>query len=791
MVKKKETKKQNIYVAFRFHVNFYHSYRNDTLTENGIGKDVRVISHIIQSLNVMNAKGIDCKGAWDIENYYSLEKIMPERCPELIEKLKDRKRQGDEIEAMSYNNGLLTALNNEECEYVLKNMIKNDEGSGLSDIFGNFAPIIRPQECMMSPSLISMMRSVGLTAVSLFYSSVPFTSFTNFISPLSTKDRYNPIIYKNPNTDEKITVIPCVNNGDIMSMGGITNYIKNMKRKQRLENTGDLLLLIDMDADDEFWFGYVSKIFYNDRKMGKLTKGGIYHMIEAAARIKGVKFTTPYEYLKTHSPTFEVAIPLDLADGSYDGYSSWAEKWENTEVWKYIERARYYSYLASNCAKEKKIDEPIEISQSLKKRVLALSTTHFGLSAPVVNSIRVNTAKNYSLESLELAKNALKKVLGEENKNEVLIDNPYIYMNDDINGLLFMERGKESVKYVANGKVLSSFTHPLFNKDCIILKKGVEKMDIVTIPSEESTVIQSNFKSVENDTIKVSLLPSGAFKIIYKGESFVKRCMRPIIKYKRNLYRGEMIKSCSYNMGEAHILKVFGEIKLPGTSKTSYEYSITLVNGLSVCYFDGKIDYPDTKAHGCKKMEGKLQRTFDDRYVEVMPFEIYPEFTATDEAPFVVSKHNFFGEQFKFNIDFGTTTNNRKLDSFNNAITCGYIAVGNGDKGLLISQNVNKDTNFAFCPMKVGYKLGDYSLRLNPFGTYFGSQMRNALSKVGFGTMLAIKTGVQYKSLAPSYAGKQSEVSLMIAPFYGQTPSDSLIKTAYLHAYPPIDKNVL
>jgi hypothetical protein len=37
-----------IFLAFRFHTNFYHSYRGDTPDEFGFGKDIRIIRKIIE-----------------------------------------------------------------------------------------------------------------------------------------------------------------------------------------------------------------------------------------------------------------------------------------------------------------------------------------------------------------------------------------------------------------------------------------------------------------------------------------------------------------------------------------------------------------------------------------------------------------------------------------------------------------------------------------------------------------------------------------------------------------------
>ena len=43
-----------IHLAFRFHGNFYHSYRGDTPDERGFGKDIRIVRHILRELDSVN-----------------------------------------------------------------------------------------------------------------------------------------------------------------------------------------------------------------------------------------------------------------------------------------------------------------------------------------------------------------------------------------------------------------------------------------------------------------------------------------------------------------------------------------------------------------------------------------------------------------------------------------------------------------------------------------------------------------------------------------------------------------
>ena len=92
-----------IHIAFGFHVNCYHSYRGDTNDEQGFGSDLRIIRKIIGTLDKLNSDGIPVKGTWDSENFFSLEQILPEYAPDIIEGMKRRVNEnGDENIIMGY-----------------------------------------------------------------------------------------------------------------------------------------------------------------------------------------------------------------------------------------------------------------------------------------------------------------------------------------------------------------------------------------------------------------------------------------------------------------------------------------------------------------------------------------------------------------------------------------------------------------------------------------------------------------------------------------------------------------
>ena len=141
-----------IHVAYGFHVNCYHSYRGDTNDNLGFGSDIRIIRKILDVLTEFNEKGIPVKGTWDTENFFSLQKILPEYAPDIIEKMKERvKKYGDENIIMGFNNGALSAMTEEEFCESIKLAVTNKHSSGLEDIFGECEKIVRPRRLCLPP----------------------------------------------------------------------------------------------------------------------------------------------------------------------------------------------------------------------------------------------------------------------------------------------------------------------------------------------------------------------------------------------------------------------------------------------------------------------------------------------------------------------------------------------------------------------------------------------------------------------------------------------------------------
>ena len=786
----KSTSDVSIYVAFRFHVNFYHSYRDDSTGLNGIGQDMRIIKYILDILDKHNAEGTEIKGTWDIENYYSLEQLMKEHCPELVERIKERSDKGlDEIEIMSYNNGLVSAHTEEEFYSMMEHTYSNDQGSGLKDIFGKYAPIVRSQECMMTPGLVNLYKKMGVEAITMFYSCIPFNGFSNFVPLLPTEKRYNPLWYKPPGRDDRIILMPCVNPADVYDNYGYKSLLKRLRHEQlNMDKPCDLILTVDMDADDLYWEGYLNTALSYDilKRKTPVMQGGLNIFINKLKKIPYVKFTTPYEYLKSHKPVSVVEFGQDTMDGSFDGFSPWSDKLENAKLWSGIERSRTLAeYARAVSGYDKAIDT--EIKSVMKTRILTLSTTHFGLSTPVMCKPRLLQA----FDKVQLSLSDSERILSaaKEGKNELAAYFPKkYYKGEGRKSGLIRVNGEEDIK----GKGIKAvFKREVFgNVETDAIYSGTdEKVIFGGESSIKSFSLKVDDKSIDNGIIRLQTGDKG-LELYYNGKrwtedsSFLTKVNYngKIVTPENVEFKTELIK------GSAAIMTETGKLVIDSEEGKTAEYikKYTVAADLPYLYADVDISYPMTRDYGVnKKKAAKLKRGYDLRWKEIMPLEIIPAFRGKAGAPIRVHKHNFFGDLSYFDYNYGTFSENDEIDSSNNALTCGFVAFTCDKKGILLAQSVAADNKFAFCPIRIRKDESDDKIFLNPFGSYTGNQLKYAAAYSGLSMGFTLKQAAQVRPCATSYRGGRQQFSLMVAPFTGQKPDDRLINDAIMHAYPP------
>lgn len=735
-----------IHIGFGFHVNLYHSFRGDSNDDMGFGGDIRVIRKIIEVLNGFNGSGVMVKGTWDFENAYSLENILPQYAPDIIEDVRDRvKNHGDEIILMSYNNGLVSCMDHEEFITSIKWSISNPFKSGIKDIFGDYAPMVRPQEMMFSPSNIFLYNKLGIEALCLYYSGVPFDSFRTIIPLLPEENAFNPLSYQY--NGEKIIIMPAISHSDLVDYGGLRSLVERLHRKQiHGEIKTDVMIFINLDADALLWYGIQLPFPANRLPL----TGGLQGLIKVVAELDYIVFDTPYNYIKTHPPLKTISFQQDIADGMFDGYASWAEKPFNQLIWTRIERARITagkSQWLANQFKDKK--KAVEAKKLLEKafcdRLYLMSTTHFGLAAPLINKDREKKALQLSSKMLEkeskawkefqkiwLAENSLfLKSYGKpipENKSVIPL---IVYRSDSREAFISMTVSlKKGVAFDTacltlrdqeGRSVEGAFLDTSWHEDGSFAEVqvyafpcGIKPFRLEMVVKDKCSNKPYNWKIFVNERrlsgegIDVicdgaNIIEVAAFGTKIGGKDF----FRSYIKY----YHGVIGTEYDFRVQAKELLmpgrggriagyRFYGSVELPGQLKQgSFIMDLYIVEGIPALMVRMDIQYPYTQEKDVISNEvAVLGRFCDSNWVEVAPIQIRPQMS---EKAYIL-KQNYQGDLNRYCVDDFMKANERNtiLDSFNNHITAGFVGITDGETGLAVAVDRTRLNSMAFCPCR-------------------------------------------------------------------------------------------
>lgn len=748
-----------IHIAYGFHVNCYHSYRGDTNDNLGFGSDIRIINKILDILTDFNERGIPVKGTWDSENFFSLQKILPEYAPEIMEKMKDRvARYGDENIIMGYNNGALSAMTEDEFCASIELAVTNEAGSGLKDIFGEYEKIVRPQEVMFTPSQVSLYNKLGVKALCLYYSCVPFDAFRTIVPRLSDEYAFNPIKYTYKN--ESMTIIPTYSNSDVCDAGTLRAWVKDLRKKQEkgLINR-DLLIFINMDADAIFW---------ETMDLGPLTgkianTDGIKGLVEEVADLPYVVFDTVGGYLRNHSIVGEVDFTHDTADGNFTGYASWSEKPFNRRIWTSLERARAMARVTA-----KKDSE----SPSFSDRVILLSTTHFGLATPVLNIQREKTALDLAEKVIAKEKAAMpeSKGLTVYNTNGTVLQCVQVRLSEKISDIS---------KLNVTGRYLQDFTAVSMAQDnssaylMLRFSENKKKYDIkITFDGKKEKPRFSNILSAGDLSIFFSDKGQIAWVQLGARKLGTDEFLQSFITYggKKYAFRNASAKALSV-AGTGEGVRIEGEIHLPGEEKAgSFIYDFfTSVTDKAV-FVRATVNYPYTaELVSISTENSSLGRYTDMKWQEAVPFQITPALT----GDISVIKRNFMDDISSFRTQSfpECDSKNKYVASFNHQLTAGMTGLYDENAGLIIANARQVLSSMAHCPMRLEK---DKTVRMNPFGTYYGNQ-RHHFSRAQDQVLDAYTlVAAQGKPLAPSYNGVSETALLGLYAFEGK-PSPELL----------------
>lgn len=738
-----------IHIAYGFHVNCYHYYRGDTNDNLGFGSDIRIIRKILDTLTEFNEQGVPVKGTWDTENFFSLQKILPEYAPDIIEKMKERViKYGDENIIMGYNNGALSAMTEDEFCESINLAITNPDGSGLEDIFGTCEKIVRPQEVMFTPSQVSLYNKLGIKALCLYYSCVPFDAFRTIIPKLSDEEAFNPLTYTY--NGESMTIIPTYSNSDVCDAGCLRAWVKDLRSKQESgEINNDLFLFINMDADAIFW---------ETVNMGKMTgkianTDGIHGLVKEVADLPYIVFDTPGGYIKTHKPIGKIKFTQDTADGNFTGYASWSEKPFNRQIWTRIERARAMSKVTS--------DRDM-LSPSFKNRVLLLSTTHFGLATPVLNIQREKTALDLSEKVIADEVSAMPKTkkITIHNINKSLLQSVQVEIKEKISDISSL---------VVKSKYLEDFVAVATDDECksafliMKFKKIKEKYEIeISFDGKKEKTPLKNL--LETTRMQLMFTPKGqiAFAQIDGKKIGDYDFLQSYITYGKKKFKFiNTTMSPLYVGGNGYGVSVKGEIHLPKEIESgSYTFDFFATPFSDAIFVRTTVKYPYTAETTSISTENSaLGRYSDMEWKETVPFQITPKLN----GDISVIKRNFMDDISSFITQSfpECDAKNDHIDSFNHQLTGGFVGLYDENGGIIIANARQVLSSMAHCPMRLEK---DKTVRMNPFGTYYGKQRHHFGRAKDEILDTYTLVAAQGKSIAPSYNGSQETAIFGLYP---------------------------
>jgi hypothetical protein len=166
-----------------------------------------------------------------------------------------------------------------------------------------------------------------------------------------------------------------------------------------------------------------------------------------------------------------------------------------------------------------------------------------------------------------------------------------------------------------------------------------------------------------------------------------------------------------------------------------------------------------------------------------MPCEIHSAL-GDRRSRFRVWKRNWLDSVTSYDLDYGSFSRNRELDSANNHLTAGWVAFSDRRRGLLVGQESARWSSLAFCPVRLLRSTEGPRLLLNPFGTYRGRQLAYPTRATGLGRLTALLMADQLAPLAPDYAGRTQDFQLLLAPYLGDRPPDEATHDAEAFACP-------
>lgn len=746
----------SVHLAFGFHINTSHSYRIDSNDERGFAKDLVMIERIVDALDAANERGVPAGGVWDTEQMFAVEECLfrndVEGGSELLARIQRRVRSGrDEVIHMSYNNGLAGAMTKEELDAAISRSKHNDRGSGIVDLFGCDSRIVRPQEMMFSSGAPEVYHQHGIDTICLYYSATSFGTFRPFVRPLSAMEAHNPLRLERAG-EPAMRVIPTYHTTDLIEHVSLRHWVRELQKRQKSgEIDGDVLLFVNFDADHESWGGF--DLPAPLRVLPNST--GLAGLISSVEKLDFVRFTSLQSYLDTHPDCGTISFEQDTADGAWNGYGSWSEKYSSHLIFRAVRDdrrvQRYVERLKESMPEAARTESDAVQREAFDQRLRLLSTTCYGLATPFVAPGReaacaavirkLNTCHDQLRDMLAAAAGSA-PLEGDSHRGISVLDPSGTVLGRFVpvpaSKAAGSSGGQAEVLLVPSGvsEQLASNTlridrdgqrpqtrfaghAPGGELRLLLLDSGERQSHEDQSHAEQSHAEQSyaemsheepSHEEKSHETEGLSLIErDDGLALEFQGHTVVAGgSFVPTINFDGRTITGEDLRITRDESGSA--VQMAGSLRLPEASRHgqfSYRFTEVTVGRSPIVFVDGRITFPETppdiRVH--PGVEG-LDRAWDSRWVEVEPFPIRfarPEYehARPEESGAVVSRENALGRVGGYAVDYHRRdSRNWHIPSMNNHITEPWCALSVNNLGLAVGIDERSVASFAPVPIR-------------------------------------------------------------------------------------------
>ncbi len=512
---------KKIYFILSPHINYYHSYRGDSRGDTGFGKDLKMMRGILDELDRIEDVGFkfgNMRITWDYGDTFWSIQLQKEFQQDVLDRVIERCKKGkDEVLIGSWGNVAQPILDTEEFIQQHKWFLENSMGFGVNQLFpGRVAPYARTQETMFTQGMIELYNKLGVKGICIYYSMYGFDVARPFINPrLDWNQRYGVVKFNSTITDASCLMIPMYGFGDILDYCSIKRWFEIIRQKQKSGViSGHALIFLNFDMDYENWIGLKLPKFLSWMPNSR----GLMEFTEAVDQYDYAEFTNLLEIIPKLKIQGETFLREDVADGMFNGYYNWAQKFNNTKFWTIGQSARWLKCISDTLISEDLVkNSKSEINSFLrntndsadsylKNKILFASTTNFGMAMPFLHSDRCKTAMSYVLKSFFASEKAVNLATQEVIKT---IINDYGKSKSIISITPITNRGtSEKEKIPVNSSILIQFELPSHFSDHLI-KQG-KFLKLLNLSSNE---LLKSFSVYNNESgLKLeAIIPNSVF----------------------------------------------------------------------------------------------------------------------------------------------------------------------------------------------------------------------------------------------------------------------------------------